>query len=427
MIRTYRFAAKASPATHKRFDEFLSELRFLWNVARRECKTAHGAASKAAEAQGLKKGSDEWRKFVKHAGGYLGRNELFRFLTLLREQHPAHKKWSVAAQRSALKRVAKAFAGLKSGRGYPRFKPENRLRSFDTDSFSLHRNEKCHSVTVKGVGKFKFKGALPDLAKDKRLMLRVVKTPRRIWVQVVCELPDIRLVDNRPAMGMDLGVEEFYALSNGEREPGLQRDLKKIKRLRRRLSKAKGSLKGEKQSNNYKKKRRALSKACQAEKERHEGKLHRLSAALIKKHTATWHVEDLDIKAMTRKGNRAKRGLNRSINEQSWGKFVAMLSYKAESAGGGVIKVNPAYTSKTCHKCCGVNHDMGRRDPMHCIYCGHKDHRDVNAAKNMLYGDVVALAGGASRRAWSRAVGAGRGASGSRRRATGRLAHRTVA
>lgn len=427
MIRTCRFAAKVSPATHKRFDEFLSELRFLWNAARRECKTAHEAASQAAEARGLKKGSEAWRKFIAEAGGYLGRNELFRFLTLLREQHPAHKKWSVAAQRSALKRVAQAFAGIKSGRGCPRFKSENRMRSFDTDSFSLHRSEKCYSVAVKGVGKFKFKGELPDLPKDNYKTLRVVKTPRRVWVQVVCELPDIQLVDKRPAMGLDLGVENFYALSNGEREPRLQRDMKTIKRLRRSLSKAKGGLKGEKQSSNYKKKRRALSKACQAEKERHEGKLHQLSARLIKQHTATWHVEDLDVKAMTRKGKQAKKGLNRSINEQSWGKFVAMLSYKAESAGGRVIKVNPAYTSKTCHKCCGVNHDMGRRDPMRCIYCGHRDDRDVNAAKNMLYGDVVALAGGASRHARSRAVGAGRGASGRRRRAAGRSAHRTVA
>ena len=65
MIRTHRFAAKASPPTHKRFDELSSERHFLWNAARRECKTAHEAASTAAAAQGLKKGSEERRNAMK--------------------------------------------------------------------------------------------------------------------------------------------------------------------------------------------------------------------------------------------------------------------------------------------------------------------------------------------------------------------------
>lgn len=92
---------------------------------------------------------------------------------------------------------------------------------------------------------------------------------------------------------------------------------------------------------------------------------------------------------------------------QEWGKFVNMLACKAESAGGRVRKVNAAYTSKTCNKCGGVNHHMGRRERLHCIYCGHKDHRDVNAAKNMLLGDLVSQAGGASRHARSKAGTAG--------------------
>ena len=60
--------------------------------------------------------------------------------------------------------------------------------------------------------------------------------------------------------------------------------------------------------------------------------------------------------------------------------------------------------AKTCNKCGGVNHHMGRTDPMDCAHCNHQDHRDVNAAKNMLLGDWVSLAGGASRHARSRAV-----------------------
>ena len=393
MMRTYRFAAKLSPAAHRRLDAFLREQKELWNA-------------------GLEERISAYQKTGKTITCY----DQFKSLTELRRDCPEHGQYSAHAQRSALQRLDKAFQSffrrVKAGEkpGFPRFKSINRMRSFDTAQFSLHRGGGFHSVNIKGVGKFRFKGELPDLGKDKYKTFRVVKTAKRVWVQVACELPELKVVDKRPALGLDLGVEALYALSNGEIAPGLRRDTGAIKRFQRKLSRAKGAKKGEKRSNNYKKIRLSLGKAFQAEKERTHGQLHETSRRLIKKHSARWFVEDLDIKAMTRKGKSAKRGLNRSIREQSWGKFINLLAYKAESAGGWVKKVNPAYTSKTCNHCGGVNHHLGRRDHMDCAHCNHQAHRDVNAAKNMLLGDWVSLAGGASRHARSRVASAARGA-----------------
>ena len=87
-----------------------------------------------------------------------------------------------------------------------------------------------------------------------------------------------------------------------------------------------------------------------------------------------------------------------------------MLIYKAESAGGWVNKVNPYNTSKTCSACERVNKRLGRRDPMDCIYCGHYEQRDVNAAKVIRIKGREALVGGASRHARCEAVPAVRGA-----------------
>ena len=93
------------------------------------------------------------------------------------------------------------------------------------------------------------------------------------------------------------------------------REIKKRKR-KRKLSKAKGAKKVEVKSNNYRKKSLALSKKTQAEKERRRGKLHELTTWMVESKTAKWHVEDLDIKSMTRKGKSAqKRELNRATLE----------------------------------------------------------------------------------------------------------------
>jgi putative transposase len=66
-------------------------------------------------------------------------------------------------------------------------------------------------------------------------------------------------------------------------------------------------------------------------------------------------VEDLKIKNMSKsaKGSidnpnmrsSAKSGLNRSILQQSWGKFFELLEYKLERNGGKLIRVDPAGTA----------------------------------------------------------------------------------
>ena len=61
-----------------------------------------------------------------------------------------------------------------------------------------------------------------------------------------------------------------------------------------------------------------------------------------------------------------------------------MINYKAEGAGRAVIRVDPRFTSQTCHACGHV--EAGNRDgtEFRCLKCGHTDHADINAARNIL-------------------------------------------
>jgi putative transposase len=64
---------------------------------------------------------------------------------------------------------------------------------------------------------------------------------------------------------------------------------------------------------------------------------------------------------------------------------MSQLHYKAESAGRTVVTVDPHYTSQTCAECGNV--DAGNRvtqAAFRCRCCGHEDHADVNAARNIL-------------------------------------------
>ena len=108
-------------------------------------------------------------------------------------------------------------------------------------------------------------------------------------------------------------------------------------------------------------------------------------------------MEDLNIRKLTKKEKRKSgKSLNRSVLEQKWGGLIHMLSYKADSAGGMLLKVPPHYTSQTCSVCFEkpkMNIGLDERT-YRCEHCGHEEDRDVNAAKNILRAGLSGSLGG---------------------------------
>ena len=115
-------------------------------------------------------------------------------------------------------------------------------------------------------------------------------------------------------------------------------------------------------------------------------------------------LEDLDVKALMKsaRGTReapgryvkAKSTLNRKLAQKAcMGMLDRFLQYKALD----VIKVPARNTSRTCAECGHVDPDNRREQaPFRCRACGHTDHADANAARNILnLGLNRLLAGGA--------------------------------
>jgi putative transposase len=311
--------------------------------------------------------------------------------------------WSQQAVLRQLDRAFGAFFGrLRRGEraGYPRFKS---ARRFATLTWTLKGNAGGVGLTeggrlrLQGIGclKVKWHRELPTDA-----VLGEVKLTRRAGgrhgfryqVAFYAELPEPQ---QRPqhrggAVGIDVGIRSFASLSTGEQLQGPlagRGDAGSLARLQRAWARTKrGS------------KRRAkaaarIARARERQANRRRDAAHKASRALAQRFSLL-AVEDLKIKAMMRsaKGTverpgtnvAAKRGLNRAIADQGWGQFLSMLAYKAEEAGGRLVRVDPRGSSQTC-SACQQRDRRNRRGPVFCcLACGHTGDADINAASVLL-------------------------------------------
>jgi len=81
----------------------------------------------------------------------------------------------------------------------------------------------------------------------------------------------------------------------------------------------------------------------------------------------------------------AKAALNRAILASCWGALDRRIREKAEASEGAVVFVDPRFTSQQCRVCGHISPENRESQAVfRCVECGHEDHADVNAAKNIL-------------------------------------------
>ncbi len=80
-----------------------------------------------------------------------------------------------------------------------------------------------------------------------------------------------------------------------------------------------------------------------------------------------------------------KHKLNRQMqNNWNLSTFIRLLTYKVWLKGNAVIKVNEAWTSKTCCKCGTIDYSQTLADRQYICECGNNINRDINGAINIL-------------------------------------------
>jgi len=323
--------------------------------------------------------------------------------------------WCQQAVLRRLDRAFEAFFGrLKAGQkpGFPRFRSRRR---FDTLTWTLKGNAggvgiKHDRLRLQGVGavKVKWHRALPAGAQLGEVKVTRSGDGRRWYVSISVELPAAgraRAAASK-AVGIDLGVADFAALSTGERVPGPNASKRTAARTRRAARTVARRKRG---SNRRRKAAVRLARQREREANRRRDHAHKLSRRIAEEF-ALIGMEDLRIGNMVRSASGTvaepginvsqKRGLNRAIADQGWGQFQQFVADKAEEAGRQLVKVNPANTSRTCSACGHVDARSRNGKRFWCVACGYRADADVNAAKVIL---ARALAqAGVDRPGWGR-------------------------
>jgi putative transposase len=90
---------------------------------------------------------------------------------------------------------------------------------------------------------------------------------------------------------------------------------------------------------------------------------------------------------------RQKAGLNRGILASCWGLLATRTEQKAAASGAAVLYVDPKHSSQQCRQCGHIaSASRESQAVFRCAACGHHDHADVNAAKNVLARGLALLA-----------------------------------
>jgi len=267
------------------------------------------------------------------------------------------------------------FRGIKQGKkiGFPRFRSIHRWNSFAFSSAinyiegsSFHSGKAC-AGNIKIVKHREMEGTFKHA--------RIVKRPSGWYLQCVCDVPVPTEKTKEGSIGLDFGLKNLVADSNGtitENDRALRTQLKNLRRAQRKVSRR---VKG---SHNRKKAIRELARLHERIHRRRKDYLHKVSKKITDMFGMIF-MEDLQITNMVKNSLLAL-----SISDTSWGMLRQFLTYKAEYAGGQVVAVAPHYTSQRCSNCGEmVEKSLSVRTHL-CSSCGYCDDRDINAAKNIL-------------------------------------------
>jgi putative transposase len=277
-----------------------------------------------------------------------------------------------------LRRLDKAFkaffARCKRGSkpGFPRFRSSRRYDSITFPSYGdgcrLLDNGK---LRIQGTGQIKVKLHRPVEGTIKTVTVR--RDVSRWYVCFSVERDPAPLPATAASIGIDVGLNRFAALSDGtavDNPRHLQSGSAKLRRAQRKLARRKRG------GSRRHKARVLVAKAHQQVRNQRDTFHHKISHWLVDRYDVI-AVEDLNIKGL------ANGMLARSVNDAGWNSFFAKLSYKAESAGRELVKVNPRGTSQTC--ICGASVPKTLADRWHdCPACGLSAGRDHVSAQVIL-------------------------------------------
>jgi len=281
---------------------------------------------------------------------------------------------------ASLENLDKAFTRFfKEKKGFPKFKSKKDNRQ----SFNIPQNTEIDFEKNK-IWLPKFKTSIK--VKIDRTFEGIIKTSTitktptgkyfiSILVELEKELPKKKPLDEKQAIGIDLGIKTFATLSNGmeiENPKHLKKSLKKLKKQQRKVSrKVKGS-------NNRKKEIKKLALIHEKVTNKRNDFLHKTSHYLVT------NFDTLCLETL-KSGNMMKNHkLAQALSDISIAKFIGLIDYKSEWFGCNILRIGQFEPSSRMCSCGVINKQLKLSDRVWtCSSCGTTHDRDVLAANNI--------------------------------------------
>jgi putative transposase len=369
-------------------------------VLRMHCDHARYVWNLAVEQQAW------WWPGRGRAPGYV---EQARQLAEARAAEPWLGGGSSSVQQQALRDFGlamTAFFDPANPAGKPGYRSKRHVQGFAIRDTKVRRlNRRWGEVHVPKCGwvRFRWTRQLPGGLG----MARVTLDRAGRWhVSFPAPQPAVAATGRGGSTGVDRGVRTALVTSGGQhyRAPRISdRQAARYLGLQRKLARQhQGSQRRERT-------RRAMAVITARLAGRRKDWAEKLSTRLVASNDLVV-LEKLNTKAMVRRpkpkpdtgqpgaflpnGARAKAGLNKAILASCWGTLGRRLAEKGAASGVTVLFADPRFTSQQCHAC-GHTQAENRESQavFRCQQCGHHDHADHNAARNILARGLATLGG----------------------------------
>ena len=295
-------------------------------------------------------------------------------LTKAKELFPSLKTVNAQMLQQVLRKLETAFLDMKrKGMGFPRFKNKYRMRSFVFPQM-LKNCLQGNSIKLPQLGIVEFikSREIPNgfVVKQARIVRKA--SGYFVILSLECDVNVPQLVAHGLPVGIDLGLDQFLATSEGKlvkRPKFLAVEHRKLKLLQRRLKNKK------KGSSNRHKLNRKIARLHQRVTDTRKDWQFKLAHDLAKD-AGMIFVEDIDFRVWA-KGMFCKHTL-----DAGFGQFISILSWVCWKQGVHFEKVNKDYTSQVCPNCDRHTGKKALDNRVHnCHECGYTTHRDVAAAQ----------------------------------------------
>jgi len=367
VLRAHKIRLFPTTEQETYFRKAAGTARFAYNWGLAQVKQALDAKSKAPD----------WR-------------ELKRQLNSLKpSEFPWMYEVTKCAPEAALADLGSALAsfwaskkGKRRGRkvGFPQFKKKNKSK----DKFYLANDQ---FAVEDGFIRLPHLGAValsePLRFAGKIMGATISRTADHWFVSIQVKVEHIPAPhQSHVRAGVDLGLKTAVALSTGKtmKAPApLKQRLKALGRANRRLHRRQPG------SANRRKAAQQVARIHERVANVRQDWLHK-TTTLLARRCSFVAIEDLNVAGMLR-----NERLSRAISDVGFGELRRQLGYKVPAHGGTLVIVDRFYpSSRTCRKCQRVKEMplsewSGEALREYRCECGHRECRDLNAARNLLH------------------------------------------